>query len=197
MKKLVILIALMIACIAVAEPLESNQPTAFMVSYTDTNDTAFDVNTLSWAVCKDWKDISLKANGMKVMFYCQYTPLDVNDANDPNDTTFDYTFYVSDYGGAAQKVASGSATCGALQLSHNPISIETELNSGDPSSNWCWVDTLGTLTSEWKVAPTLQNEGGNNDAASFIFDRQTAKKAKCVFTGIDAQITVHCVSYDY
>lgn len=172
-----------------AEELETSQKTAFLVTYADSNATALDIDTSSWSVCEGWVDIPDWANGLKVMFYAY-------DPNDPNDDTLSYEFYVADYGGNAQKVASGSATVGKSQLSHDPVSL-SELNSGAVDPNYCWIDTLGTVTTDWKGGVSTQNDGGANDCSAFIFDRQNAKKAYCRIYGLSDYLNVWCVAYGY
>jgi len=179
--------------------LETVQKGAWLISEADSNDTALDVNTASWSVCQDWRpDIPAWANGLKVMFYAQYVVVDeVNDLNEPNDSTFSYQFYVADYGGNAQIVASGDATVGAMQLSHDPVTL-TELNDGDAAFRYCWVDTLGAITTDWKGGVTAQNDALTNDCAAFIFDRQSAKKAWCrIYSRSNANLKIYCIAHGY
>jgi hypothetical protein len=73
-----------------------------------------------------------------------------------------------------------------------------ELNSGAVDPNYCWVDTLGTITSDWKTTVAPQNDGGADDVSSFIFDRQCARKIYCrVYSRSNAYLKVWCVAYGY
>lgn len=189
----VFLLIVFLSAFAWADELETLQYTAKLISTADTNAVALDVNTSSWAVCQNWVGIPSKFNGLKVMFYAYG---DGVGGGDPNNKTFSYQFYVADYGGAAQLVASGTATVGAMQLSHNPISL-AELNSGSVDPNYCWIDTLGAITTDWKSGVSTQNDGGTNDAASFIFDRESAKVAWCRIYDITNLTTVYCIAYGY
>ena len=195
MRKIFLITILVLCLISVSkgDELETVQPTAQLISSASSDASALDVNQTSWAAVSSWEDLSDKANGLKVKFYVYDT-----NTNGPNDTTFSYEFYVADYGCNAEKVAAGTAICGAAQLSHDPVSIGTELNSGDPNSLYCWVDTLGTITTDWAPGVTSQNDGGLNDVASFIFDRESAKKAWCrIYSRSRATMTVYCVIYYY
>lgn len=189
MKKCLFLI-LLLAGFAFADELETVQMTPIKVTYADANAAALDVNTNSWAVTKDWVDIPVTFNGMKVMFY-------VYDPCGPNNATFSYSFYVTEKYCNAQKVADANATCGALQLSHDPIS-GAELNSGAVDPNYCWVDTVDTITTDWKGGVTAQNDGGLNDVFSMIFDRQSALKVWCrIYNRSSATMEVRCIAYGY
>jgi len=187
------ILILFLASVSWADELETVQPPAKLIKTSNSNDAALGVDGTSWAVASGWPLLSVKSNALKVKFY-------VYDSNTsgPNDTTFSYEFYVADYGCNAEKVAAGSATCGAAQLSHDPANPLAELNSGDPNSLYCWVDTLGTITTDWASLLLKQNDGGLNDVASFIFDRQTAKKAWCrIYNRSRSTMTVYCVIYYY
>ena len=159
-----------------------------LIESADSNATALDVNQTSWGAAKDWVEISERASNLSVKFY-------VYDPCGPNDATFSYEFYVADYGCNAAKVAAGDATCGALQLSRNPVTLD-ELNDGDPNSLYCWVDTLGTVTADWASTVYTQNDGGLNDISAFIFNCENAKTAWCrIYDRSSATMVVYCVSY--
>lgn len=193
MKKIVylsIVVLLFCGLYVHAEELETVQPTAMLVAYADANSVALDVNTTSWATAKNWPTISKKANGLKVMFYA-------NNTASPDNQTFSYQLYVADYGASAQLVAAGTATVGKAQLSNNPISL-ADLNSGLTDPNTLWVDTLGTITSDWKTTVAPQNDAGADDVASFVFDRQSGRKVWCrIYGRSSATLNVSCIAYGY
>lgn len=167
------------------------QETAFLVATADSNATALAVTTKSWAAVDTttWPEIPQKANYVKVKFYVYYP------TTGPNDLTFNYQLYIADYGCNAEIAASGSATCGAAQMSHNPISL-VQLNSGAVDPNRCWVDTLGAITSDLANAVNSQNDGGANEVASFILDRQSAKRIWCrIYDRNRTAMVVYCVAY--
>lgn len=187
--KYLICVLLMLASVAFAEPVETPQNTAYSITIADSNATALTPDTSSWAVCKSWVRIPAWSNGVKVQFYAY-------DPNDPNGETFSYELYVADFGGNAQKVAAGTGTVGGSKLSHNPISM-AELNSGSIDPNYAWVDTLGTITTDWMGGVTAQNDGGLNDVSSFIFDRQSARTIYCRIYGLSAYLKIYCIAYGY
>lgn len=196
MKKLIVLVILLVSGFVYAEQLETPHYTPFLVHSADSNDAALTPDTSSWATCRLWTDIPSWANGLKVCFYAY-------DPNDPNGETFSYEFYVADYGGNAQLVASGSATIGGSKLSHDPINPSATWNSGAIDPNRAWVDTLGTITSKWytnssgTASIVRQNYTGLNDTASFIFDRQSGYKAWCRIYGLSAYTKVYCLAFGY
>jgi hypothetical protein len=190
MKTIILMIVLMFAAIVVAEPLDTVQYTGFLVKSSDSNDTALAPNTSSWAVCKLWPKIPEYANGIKIKFYI-YEP------NDPNNLTFSYQLYVADHGGNAQIVGYGDATVGGSKISHNPISLKT-LNSGAIDPNYAWVDTLGTITTDWAGGITAQNDGGLNGESSFIFDKQSGRHIWCrIYGRSSAYMKVYCIAFGY
>ena len=191
MKKYILIMFLMLFVgVSFADELSTAQMTAILVNEADSNDSAFDVNTVSWSVAKLWPEISSRFNGIKVVFYAY-------DPNDPNDETFSYDLRVADYGCNAQATASGTATVGGSQMSHNPISL-AELNGGAVDPNYCYVDTLGAITSTWGSSITPQNYGGANDIASFRFDRQSAKTIWCrIYSRSNEDLIVYCIIYGY
>jgi hypothetical protein len=175
-----------------ADTAETVQPTAFLVNYADSNAAALDFNETSWSVAEEWTEISSQAKYLKVKFY-------VKDTSDPNERTFSYQFYVADKGCNAEIVASGDANCGAAQMSHDPVTM-SELNSGDVDPNYCWVDTLGTITTDWEDGDVdAINDDGANSVASFEFNRLSAKTAYCRIYNMSssATMTVYCVAYYY
>ena len=188
---LLVILLVLAGSICLADELQTGQDSAFLVNSADSNDSALGVDDTYWGALSSWPNIPSRANGLKVKFY-------VYDPCGPDNTTFNYIFYVADYGCNAEVVASGSATCGAAQLSHNPIDL-SEFNSGAPSSIYCWVDTLGTITTDWKNGGiNSQNDGGADSVASFIFDRQSAKKAWCrIYDRSTSTMVVYCVAYYY
>ena len=194
MKK--ILILLLLAALlyfilpAPGEELETVNKTAFLIASADGNDADLDANQTSWGATAAWPEVTTKANYLKVKFYSY-------DSAGPNDKTFSYEFYLADYGCNAELVASGSATVGGAQLSHNPVSL-AEFNDGDPNSLYLWVDTLGTITSDWATTIYPQNESTSDEPASFLFDRQGGKRAWCrIYNLTSATMTVYCVGYYY
>jgi len=189
MKLKLFLIMVFLCGLCMADELETIQNSAMLVSSADSNDSALGVDGTSWVVAKTWKNITGYANNMKVKFY-------VYDPCGPNDATFDYQFYVADYGCNAELVADGNVVCGAAQMSHNPVDL-AEINSGVVDPNYCWVDTLD-VTEDWKGEISTQNNGGLNGVASFIFYRQCAKKAWCrIYSRSTATMIVYCVAYYY
>lgn len=182
---------IMVVSAGYANELETAQYGPILVATADSNAAALSVSTSSWAVCKNWVDVPRSANGLEVMFYA-YSP------TGPNNLTFSYEFYVAKYGCNAQKVAAGTATVGASQISHNPVTLR-QLNSGAVDPNYCWVDTLGTITTDWKDGGVKsQNDGGADDVASFIFDRQSARKTWCrIYNRSSATMVVYCIAYGY
>jgi len=191
MKKFfIVMVMLIFLSICLAVNLETVNDSAMLVSSADSNDSALDINTTCWADTATWPEISQRANGLKVKFYAY-------DPNEPNDETFSYEFYVADYGSSAEKVAAGDANVGDAHLSHNPVTL-AELNSGSADPNYCWVDTLGTITSDWKKAPQTQNNDGLNDVASFIFHRESGRKAWCrIYDRSSPYLVVYCIVYYY
>jgi hypothetical protein len=188
--KVILSLILLCSMCTFADELQTPQNAPILVAYADANAAALTVSTSSWSVTKNWPIIPSTANGVKICFYAY-------DPNNPDGETFSYDLYVADYGCNAQKVASGTATIGKAQLSHNPVTV-VELNSGAVDPNYCWVDTLGTITSDWKTTVAPQNDGGVNDVASFIFDRQCARKIYCrIYSRSNAYLKVWCVAYGY
>jgi len=175
---------------APGETIEKPQMTAFAVYTATGNITALADSTSSWAVCKDWVDIPATAEYVKVCFYGYG---DGNGTGDPCDASFNFTLYVADYGSGAQIIADANATIGAQQLSHNPVTL-TELHSGDPNENYCWADTIGTLTEDWPGTPAGYNDGGYDGLA---FERGSAKKIWCGFDTLASLTQVWCVAYGY
>ena len=200
MKKVVMVLITMLmffVSTSYAEELETTQMTPIVLAAVEANDTALDINTTSWAYAKNWTEIPEKFNALKVMFYAT-EPNDPNgETLDPNGCTFNYAVYVADYGCSGQIVASGSSTVGGMQLSHNPITL-AELNSGSTDPNSCWVDTLGTVTTDWKTGVSTQNDGGSDGMASLIFDRESGKTVKCIITARSTSyLHVWCIAYGY
>jgi len=190
MKKIAILIILLLTGLTYAGDLTTVQPTAMLIASADSNAAALDVNQTSWAATAAWPNVSASSNVLKIKWY-------VYDPCGPNDATFSYQMYVADYGCNAELIAYGTATTGAAQLSHNPIKL-TELNSGDPNSLFCWVDTLGAVTDDWGPTVKTQNDGGLNGVASLLFDRESAKRAWCrIYNRSSATMTVYCVAWGY
>lgn len=209
--KMFSLIALLVFAFPLkAEVLETESKTCMLVSVAEANGTALDVNQTSWGwvithgtsgstSTHGWPKYSERMNRPKVKFY-------VYDPCGPNDVTFDYIYYQADNGCNAELVASGSATCGAAQLSHNPVTVDDAntisgwLNSGEPNTLYCWVDTFGTITSDLYsyFAPKASNDGGLNGVASFTYDRQTAERCYCViYNRSSATMTVYVVAFGY
>jgi hypothetical protein len=192
-RKILILVALLLSVGVILSPSFSDetitvQETAFLVAVADANAAALTVLTTSWAATAAWPEIPQKANCVKVKFY-------VYDPCGPDDKTFTYQLYIADYGCNAEIAASGSATCGKAEMSHNPITLGL-LNSGAISTSYRWVDTLGTITSDLANAIYPQNDGGADEVASFIFDRQSAKKIWCRLYGrATTTMVVYCVAY--
>lgn len=194
MKKLLtFLIFLLMTTNCLANIQETPQVTAQLVNSADSNDAALDVNETSWAATSTWAEISSIGYTYKIKFYVYDT-----NASGPNDVTFSYQYYVADYYCNAEIVAEGTATCGAAQLSHNPVS-GAQLNSGDPNSSYCWVDTLGTPTEDWASGHfTTQNDDGGNSVATILVNRQSGKKHWCrIYNRSRSTMTVYCVAYYY
>jgi hypothetical protein len=196
--KYIITLMLILCGMVYAQPTETPQYTGFLVHSADSNDTALDPNTNSWYVCKSWVKIPEWANGLKVKFYAY-------DPNDPNGETFSYQLYVCDYGSNAELVASGSGTVGGSKLSYDPINLKpyhdgvTDPNYtlGAIDTDYAWVDTLGTITTDWFGGVSAQNDGGLNDCSSFIFDRQSARHIYCRIYGLSAYLKIYCIAYGY
>ena len=192
MKKYVLWIIILAFCsIGFADKVEVAQPTPFLVA-SDSNAAALDTNC-PWGTAATWSEIPSGATHLKIKFY-------VYDTIGANDSNFLYQLYVADYGSGAEKVCSGLATCGAAQLSHNPVSLAA-LTLTD--ANTCWVDTLGTVTTDWNVGSqtagvTTQNDGGSDGIASLIFNRQSAKRIWCrMYTPSTTTMTMYCIAYWY
>lgn len=209
--KIALAVVLLVFAITVkAEVLETESKTCMLVSVAEANGAALDVNQTSWdwvishgtdgnTSTHGWPRYSMRSSLPKVKFY-------VYDPCGPNNTTFDYIFYQADNGCNAEIVASGSATCGAAQLSHNPVTVDDTntaagwLNSGEPNTLYCWVDTLGTITSDLDnfFDPKPSNDGGLNGVASFTYDRQSAERCYCViYNRSSATMQVFCVVFGY
>jgi type II secretory pathway pseudopilin PulG len=190
---LVILAAFLVP--AYADSSNTIQPTAQLVNEADANDAAVDVNNATWGaiVTANWPEILQSAYTLKIKFYVYDSA-----TAGPNDTTFSYQFYLADYGCSGELVASGTATCGATQLSHSPVSITT-LNGGDPNTSYCWVDTLGTVTQDWATGHVAtQNDGGADNVASLLINRESAKRMWCrIYDRSSSTMTVYCVAYFY
>ena len=195
MKKIVAILLfilfLTVVHIAYCDELETARDTCFLVTYADADAAA--VSDTSWNVAKHWPEISKRSNRLKVKFYAYNT-------TSPANATFNYIFYVADRGCNAEIAASGSATVGAATLSCNPVNFD-DINdvTGDPNTLWCWVDTLGTITTDWKDSDVkAQNDGGADSVASFIFDPQSGARAYCrIYDRSSATLKVWCVAYYY
>lgn len=208
--KIFLLILLMFCLSANAEILETQSKSCMLVAVADSNATALDINQTSWdwIISHDsdgetgthgWPKYTMASNFPKVKFY-------VYDPSGPNDVTFDYIYYQAEYGCNAEIVASGSATCGAAQLSHNPVIVDDVniakgyLNAGEPNEYYCWVDTFGTITSDINTffSPKASNDNGLNGVASFTYDRQSAQRAWCcIYNRSSATCVVYCVAFGY
>lgn len=196
-KYILIMLSMFFVNTSFSVEISTPQMTATLVTAVEANDTALDANTTSWAYAKSWTEIPQDWSTLKVMFYAT-EPNDPNgETLDPNDCTFDYKFYIADYGNSGQLVADGNAVVGFMRLSHNPLSL-VELNGGAGDPNTCWIDTLGTITEDWNGTIAGQNDGGSNDAASIIIGRESGKTATCIITGMSStKLHVYCIAYGY
>lgn len=180
----------MFAGLAIGDETTTVQMSSILVNAADSNDAALTDETTCWSTADLWPEISEKFSIVEIMFW-------VFDAGDPCGTTFSYEIYAAKRFGSAQKVAAGTATCGAAQLSHNPIS-GGQLDGGSVDPNSRWVDTLSEPTSDWCGGVATQNDGGADDIASVLFDRQGAVKIWCrIYSRSSGGMTVYCVANGY
>lgn len=196
MKKLLLFLVICLIAIPFVSGFFTNvvNDAPFLINSADSNDAALTVSTTNWDDLSSWANISQRGGNLKVMFYV------TDETSSPDNSTFKYIFYVADSLCNAQVVASGAATCGAAQLSRNPINnAALDTTAGDPNEQNRWVDTLGTITTDWKDSDIdAQNDDGADSVAAFIFDRQSGKKAWCrIYERSSSTMTVNCIATYY
>lgn len=194
---------LLMAGITAADTLETVQPSPFLIVVSTADDAALDANDTSWKTAFTWPEIPKGANSLKIAFYA-YDSEDGNTTADSN--TFNAQIYIADFGGSGQLVCDTNATIGKMQLSHSPITSGNLLTygfasintSGDPNSEYTWVDTLSTPATAWKGSVTAQNGAGTDDMASLIFDRQSGKRIWCrIYGRSSSYLTIWCIGWYY